>query len=161
MPELTGVQLRKMELGDVGQVVEIEKQSFPTPWSAYAFTCEILDNNFANYFVLTLENDRDKVIGYGGMWIILDEAHITNIAIAPAYRGKRLGELLLNHMMVSALEKGAERITLEVRVSNAVAQKLYTRLGFVAAGLRKGYYADTKEDAIIMWKDLLSEESSE
>jgi len=158
MSEVTGFRLRKMELGDVGQVVEIEKLSFPTPWSAYAFTCEVLDNNFAYYFVLTLE-DSEAVIGYGGMWIILDEAHITNIAVAPPYRGKRLGEYLLKNMMLTALAKGADRITLEVRVSNTSAQKLYNRLGFEAAGLRKGYYVDTKEDAIIMWKDLLKGES--
>lgn len=153
MPEAVGIKLRKMELGDVKQVVEIEQLSFPTPWSTYAFTCEILDNDFANYFVLTLESD-ENIIGYGGMWIILDEAHITNIAITPAYRGQRLGELLLRHMMNAARAKGVERITLEVRVSNASAQKLYERLGFKSAGVRKGYYIDNKEDAIIMWKEI-------
>ncbi|KJS88870.1 MAG: hypothetical protein JM58_00155 [Peptococcaceae bacterium BICA1-8] len=156
MSEITGISLRKMELGDVSQVVEIENRSFPTPWSAYAFTCEILDNDFAYYFVITAEDDRDCVIGYGGMWIILDEAHITNIAIIPQYRGKRFGEVLLTNLMGLALAKGADRITLEVRVSNTSAKKLYSRLGFEAAGLRKGYYVDTKEDAIIMWKELRS-----
>ncbi|MGI6224769.1 MAG: ribosomal protein S18-alanine N-acetyltransferase [Peptococcales bacterium] len=154
MPELTGFRLRKMELGDIDQVVEIENVSFPTPWSTFAFTCELLDNNFANYLVLTLDNDQNTIIGYGGMWIILDEAHVTNIAIAPSYRGKRLGEYLLREMMVRALAKGAEKMTLEVRVSNTNAQKLYKRLGFKATGLRKGYYLDNDEDAIIMWVDL-------
>lgn len=155
MPEVTGVHLRKMQLGDIDQVVEIEKQSFPTPWSTFAFTCEILDNNFANYLVLTPENDRSCIIGYGGMWIILDESHVTNIAISPSYRGKGLGEYLLRQMIVTALAKGAEKMTLEVRVSNTNAQKLYKRLGFEAAGIRKGYYVDNNEDAIIMWADLL------
>ena len=154
MSEITGIALRKMELGDVGQIVEIENRSFPTPWSAYAFTWEILDNDFAHYFVITAEDDRDCILGYGGMWIILDEAHITNIAIIPEFRGKRFGEILLIHLMGIALTKGAERITLEVRVSNTNAKKLYNRLGFEAAGVRKGYYVDTKEDAIIMWKEL-------
>lgn len=154
MPQAVGVQLRKMELRDVKQVSEIEKMSFPSPWSAYAFACEILDNSFANYFVLTGEEDDSKVIGYGGMWIILDEAHITNIAITPEYRGKRLGEFLLSHMMATAIAKGVVRMTLEVRVSNISAQKLYKRLGFHEAGIRKGYYVDNKEDAIIMWKEL-------
>ncbi|MDK2822707.1 MAG: [ribosomal protein S18]-alanine N-acetyltransferase [Clostridia bacterium] len=148
------VLLRKMELGDVPQVVEIEKLSFPTPWSPYAFSCEILDNNFAYYLVVIPKDDQDKIIGYGGMWVILDEAHITNIAIAPEHRGKRLGEILLQNLMEMALKKGAERITLEVRVSNTSARKLYERLGFKAAGLRKGYYVDANEDAVIMWKDL-------
>ncbi|NLT96265.1 MAG: ribosomal protein S18-alanine N-acetyltransferase [Clostridia bacterium] len=143
-----------MELRDVKQVSEIEKKSFPSPWSAYAFVCELLDNAFANYFVLTQADDDNTVIGYGGMWIILDEAHITNIAITPEYRGQRLGEILLNHMMTEAKAKGAVKMTLEVRVSNISAQKLYKRLGFLEAGIRKGYYLDNNEDAIIMWKEL-------
>jgi ribosomal-protein-alanine N-acetyltransferase len=154
MSEAIGVCLRKMELRDVKQVTEIEKLSFPSPWSAYAFTCEILDNAFANYYVLNWENDDNKVIGYGGMWIILDEAHITNIAISPEYRGKRLGEILLSHLIAAARVKGVVRMTLEVRESNLSAQKLYKRLGFEPAGIRKGYYIDNKEDAIIMWKEL-------
>lgn len=149
------VIIRKMELKDINKVCEIENVSFPTPWSPYAFSCEVLDNNFANYLVITLEENPEKIIGYGGMWVILDEAHITNIAIAPEYRGQRLGQLLLLELMKIALQKGAENITLEVRVSNTGAQKLYKRLGFEKAGIRKGYYLDTKEDALIMWKNLL------
>lgn len=157
--EVSKVSLRKMVLGDVNQVVEIEKKSFPTPWSPYAFSCEILDNNFAHYLVVTPAEDESQVIGYGGMWVILDEAHITNIAIAPSYRGKGYGEILLLKLMELAIEKGAERITLEVRVSNESAKRLYHRLGFKEVGLRKGYYVDTKEDAIIMWKTLTLKEN--
>lgn len=161
MQKIAGVTLRKMELSDIPQVVEIEKQSFPTPWSAFAFTCEILDNNFANYYVITAEQDENMILGYGGMWVIIDEAHVTNIAIMPSYRGKRLGELLLRQLILAALAKGGEKITLEVRVSNKPAQKLYERLGFAPGGLRKGYYLDNNEDALIMWKDLLAIDGSE
>ncbi|MFZ5944414.1 MAG: ribosomal protein S18-alanine N-acetyltransferase [Bacillota bacterium] len=154
MCEANGVTLREMELADVSKVVEIENVSFTTPWSSYAFSCEVLDNNFAVYFVVTPDQDRDKVIGYGGMWIILDEAHITNIAIAPPYRGRRYGEILMLKLIEKAILRGAERITLEVRKSNKSAQTLYERLGFKEAGLRKGYYVDNNEDAVIMWKSL-------
>jgi len=89
------------------------------------------------------------------MWIIVDEAHITNIAVAPAYRGKKLGELILKGLLELAKLKGAVRMSLEVRVSNDRAQKLYKRIGFASAGIRPGYYIDTNEDAIIMWKEIV------
>ncbi len=146
--------LRPMKKEDISQVVEIEKQAFPTPWSSYAFSCELADNDFAYYLIVTTEESPAEVLGYGGMWIILDEVHITNIAIAPTSRGKRLGEFLLRGMFSLAMQKKALRMTLEVRASNHIAQKLYTKMGFTAAGVRPGYYADTNEDALIMWKEL-------
>ena len=100
------VNLRKMEITDIIKVAEIEKASFPTPWSSYAFTCELLDNQFAHYIVMTLKDEPEKIIGYGGMWVIIDEAHVTNIAISPEYRGRRLGEILLLKMMEVAIDKG-------------------------------------------------------
>ncbi|MDX9871318.1 MAG: ribosomal protein S18-alanine N-acetyltransferase [Clostridia bacterium] len=147
--------LRPMVLDDISQIIAIEKKSFPTPWSAYAFTCELCDNEFAYYFVLSLENNPSAVIGYGGMWIITDEAHITNIAVTPDYRGKRLGERLMEGLMALAKAKQVVRMTLEVRLSNEPAQRLYKRIGFASAGIRPGYYIDTNEDALIMWKELV------
>ena len=147
--------LRPMLTEDIPQIIAIEKKSFPTPWSSYAFNCELCDNEFAYYFVLTPVEETSKIVGYGGMWIIIDEAHITNIAVAPAYRGKRLGELILNGLLGLAKLKGAVRMSLEVRVSNDKAQKLYKRIGFASAGIRPGYYIDTNEDAIIMWKEIV------
>lgn len=146
--------LRPMVLEDIPQVVAIEKVSFPTPWSPYAFACELQDNDFAYYLVVTPVADPSTVAGYGGMWIIIDEAHITNIAIGPAYRGKALGDFLMNGMVALAMKKGILRMTLEVRVSNCVAKRLYDRMGFKPAGVRPGYYMDTNEDALIMWKEL-------
>jgi ribosomal-protein-alanine N-acetyltransferase len=94
------------------------------------------------------------IVGYGGMWIIIDEAHITNIAVEPAYRGKKLGEQILKGLMELAKLKRVARMTLEVRVSNDDAQKLYKRIGFKPAGIRPGYYIDTNEDALIMWNEI-------
>ncbi|MCR4443080.1 MAG: ribosomal protein S18-alanine N-acetyltransferase [Peptococcaceae bacterium] len=146
--------LRPMKIEDIPQIVAIEKKSFPTPWSSYAFTCELCDNEFAYYLVLTLSGNPSTVVGYGGMWIIIDEAHVTNIAVAPAHRGKSLGKMLLNGLLELAKEKRVQRMTLEVRVSNKIAQALYKKMGFTPAGLRPGYYADTNEDALIMWKEI-------
>jgi len=145
--------LRAMEEKDITQIVEIEKQSFPAPWSTYAFKCELADNNFAKYLVVTTEDNQELVLGYGGMWLIIDEAHITNIAIAPEYRGQNLGELLMGGLETLAMQKGALRMTLEVRVSNEKAQALYKRRGFVPSGIRPNYYVAENEDALIMWKE--------
>lgn len=141
-------------MDDIPQIVAIEKKSFPTPWSPYAFTCELCDNEFAHYLVIAPKDNPATVVGYGGMWVIVDEAHITNIAIAPPYRSKSLGEMLLVGLISLAYNQRAKRMTLEVRNSNIIAQKLYTKLGFVAAGIRPGYYVDTREDALIMWREI-------
>ena len=115
---------------------------------------ELKDNEYARYLCLEL---NEQVIGYMGLWFILDEGHITNIAITPNYRGQRWGEFLMRSVMEKMAEQGMERMTLEVRVSNSSAQSLYKRLGFTIAGVRKGYYADNQEDAIIMWAELGAE----
>ncbi|SHK67644.1 [SSU ribosomal protein S18P]-alanine acetyltransferase [Desulforamulus aeronauticus DSM 10349] len=144
-------RLIEMKLDHIPGVLEIEQVSFPTPWSSQAFTYEITQNNFAHY-VVALEDE--KVIGYVGMWMVLDEAHITNVAVHPSYRGKKLGLALMVEVMRLAVLRGASRMTLEVRPSNTVARELYKKLGFKEKGLRKRYYTDTNEDAIIMWVDL-------
>lgn len=147
-----------MSLEHIPAVLEIEQASFPTPWSQQAFSYELQCNNLACY-VVALHNG--KVIGYGGLWLVLDEAHVTNIAIHPAYRGKRLGEKLLFELIRRTLLAGATKMTLEVRPSNYVARKLYTKMGFVERGLRKKYYSDNNEDAIVMWLDALPEPAKE
>lgn len=152
-------EVRLMTYDDIEQVSDIEKVSFAQPWSTYAFRSELEDNELAFYCVVVPKDDPQKVIGYGGLWIILDEAHITNIAISPHYRGRGLGQLLMEDMQALARLKGAVRITLEVRVSNKRALNLYHRLGFKEEGLRKGYYTDNNEDALIMWCDLKRNEA--
>jgi ribosomal-protein-alanine N-acetyltransferase len=142
---------RPMELTDITRVEEVEKLSFPTPWPRQAFYNELMFNRFARYTVVTVDGE---VAGYCGFWLILDEAHITNIAIHPDFRGRGLGEATLRHVMDLARSLGASKMTLEVRVSNHAAQSLYEKLGFVRTGIRKGYYTDNQEDAIIMWVTL-------
>lgn len=145
--------IERMQEKDLDQVLEIERLSFPTPWSRHSFISELRDNEFAHYFVCRVDG---RVAGYAGMWVILDEAHITNVAVHPDYRGKGLGHLLLAELMRQSLLRGADRITLEVRKSNLAAQRIYEHMGFRATGIRKGYYTDTGEDAVIMWKILYS-----
>ena len=143
--------VRPMHIDDLEVIMEIEHASFSTPWSLVAFKAELKDNEYARYFCLELNG---QVIGYMGVWFILDEGHITNIAISPNYRGQHWGEFLMRSVMGLMVDEGMERMTLEVRVSNCPAQSLYKRLGFATAGVRKGYYADTGEDAMIMWAEL-------
>ncbi len=143
--------VRLMELKDIDQVAEIEKRSFPVPWSRGAFEKEIKKNLMAKYIVVEQQN---ILVAYGGMWIIIDEAHVTNIAVDPDYRGKKFGRQLVEAMIQEALEIGVTRMTLEVRRSNLIAQGLYKSLGFISCGVRPGYYEDNGEDAIIMWKVL-------
>ncbi|GAB6158456.1 ribosomal protein S18-alanine N-acetyltransferase [Desulfotomaculum varum] len=144
-------RLVPMQVEHLPGVLEIERVSFPTPWSSQAFTYELTQNNFARYLVAL---HQDRVVGYGGMWLVLDEAHITNIAVHPQHRGHRVGEGLLLELMRQAVLQGAARMTLEVRPSNHAARQLYKKLGFQEKGRRKKYYSDTNEDAIIMWLDL-------
>ncbi|WP_440117273.1 ribosomal protein S18-alanine N-acetyltransferase [Paenibacillus sp. QZ-Y1] len=145
-------QFRLMTLDDIPDVMDIEHEAFTLPWTEEAFHNELTHNHFAKYMVMELDG---RAIGYAGMWTIMDEAHITNIAVREAYRGRKLGEKLLDELMKTAAYLGMERMTLEVRVSNRIAQSLYQKKGFESAGLRKGYYSDNGEDAMIMWANLL------
>ncbi|MBK1811400.1 ribosomal protein S18-alanine N-acetyltransferase [Clostridium sp. YIM B02505] len=140
--------IESMDIDDIDSVLEISKLSFPHPWSRRSFEQE-LENNFATYLVAKLD---DQVIGYGGMWIIIDEGHITNIAVHPDYRSLGVGDKILNKMIATCNEKKVVAMTLEVRVSNIPAQKLYSKYAFVEEGIRKKYYEDNGEDALIMWK---------
>ncbi|MDR7002713.1 ribosomal protein S18-alanine N-acetyltransferase [Neobacillus niacini] len=142
---------RYMREEDIDQILEVEHASFSTPWSREAFYNELNNNKFAVYIVL---EEYDKIIGYCGAWIVIDEAHITNIAILPEYRGKKLGEALMQKMMSVAREMGAKSMTLEVRVTNQIAQSLYRKFGFQNGGIRKNYYSDNQEDALVMWVKL-------
>jgi len=137
-----------MTLKEIEDVWEIEKLCFSIPWSLKAFMMEVEENKCAYYVVAKRE---EKVIGYGGMWIILDEAHVTNIAVHPNFRRQGVGEAIIRNLMEKAVQLGIDKMTLEVRVSNHVAQNLYRKVGFKEAGIRKGYYTDTNEDALIMW----------
>lgn len=145
------VMIRKMEIEDVVQVLEVERASFPTPWTTDIFYQEIVDNKHAHYYVIEVDK---KIVGYVGMWIVIDDAQITNIAISPEYRGKHYGERLFQFVIQLLLSLNVKRLSLEVRVSNIVAQKLYRKFGLVPGGIRKNYYTDNGEDAIVMWINL-------
>jgi len=140
-----------MRLRDLDQVLRIERLSFSAPWSRAAFLSELLENDRARYFVARI---GDQVVGYTGMWIIIDEGHITNVAVHPHWRNRGIATQLLDALHDVARANGVRRMTLEVRKSNIVAHTLYEKLGFRDAGIRRAYYRDNNEDAIIMWKEL-------
>jgi len=142
------VKVVPMEPEHLDAVMAIENVSFPIPWRREAFLFEILLNETADYVVALY---RDQVVGYGGMWLVLDEAHITNIAVHPDCRGRGIGRRILQELIKRAALRGATKMTLEVRPSNLIARKLYRDLGFEEKGVRKRYYQDNHEDAIIMW----------
>lgn len=151
----TEIALFPMTLADLDGVMAVERLSFLTPWSREAFAEELMQT----YTVYIVARAGDRVVGYGGMHVVVDQAHVTNIAVHPQYRGQGLGEQIMRRLIFLAAARGAERMTLEVRVSNTSARRLYTKLGFVTlpGAVRKGYYTDTGEDAIVMWKDPLVE----
>ena len=143
---MSDVIIRRMTMADVDGVAAVEAATFPTPWSRDAFASE-MKNVAARYLVA--EKDG-KIIGYAGAWIIIDESHITNIAVLSDYRGQGIGRQLTHGLLQYLSNLGAAYATLEVRKSNAVAQSLYVSLGFIKLGVRKRYYEDNGEDALIM-----------
>jgi [ribosomal protein S18]-alanine N-acetyltransferase len=143
-------EIVNMELSHVDDIIVVEKLCFKIPWSREAFIEEITKNKFAIYRSVKA---GERVVGYGGMWKVFDEGHITNIAVHPDFRSNGIGSLLLERLINIAVEEGITSLTLEVRKSNLIAQSLYSKYGFEIGGLRKAYYADNREDAIIMWKN--------
>ena len=173
------ISVRAMTLADVDQVMEIEREAFPTQWPPTSFRRE-LQNRLAHYFVarddkvkvdrpsspqarrgwfqrlLRSQPPREEaplVVAVGGIWMLYDEAHITTVAVREAYRRQGIGELLMIKAIERAQELGAGMMTLEVRVSNLAAQALYEKCGFRQLGVRRGYYSDNHEDGIIMTTD--------
>ncbi len=144
----TKIELMRIE--DLEAVLEIEEASFPTPWSRNSFLYELTENQRAIYLVA--KNEFNKVVGYIGMWVVFDEGHITNLAAHPLYRRQGVGRILLNELVAVARRNGVQYLTLEVRRSNLSAQDLYQKIGFVHMGVRRKYYLDNREDALIMWK---------
>ena len=164
--------IEPMRLRDIPTVMGIEEAVFPTPWAASSFRYEVSSNPYSHYLVARLRNRPNKerlapirevlrrligsqeldwsLAGYGGFWLMVDEAHVSTLAVRPDLRGRGIGELLLVSLIDRAVECHATVATLEVRVSNLAAQELYEKHGFVKVGRRKGYYSDTREDALIM-----------
>jgi len=181
-PRVIPFHLDRMNMNDLEEVAEIERDAYSLPWPSSAYRRELRENKMAYYLVLrrrlpgvkveeppprrpfpfsllpqpprsTPAAHRPAVVGHGGLWIMLDEAHITTIAVRSAYRGQGLGELVLCGLIDRAQEMHSKWVTLEVRVSNNVAQQLYRKYGFRQAGIRPRYYSDNREDAYVMWTE--------
>jgi len=142
------VIIEPMLFEDLPAVVAIEKDSFTSPWSLKSFRYELSCNRRATYLVARVDG---TVVGYGGVWIILDEAHITTLAVDRRFRRCGIATRLLAALIDISCQKGAERITLEVRPSNHPARRLYEKFGFTVKGVRKKYYIN--EDGLIMFKE--------
>ncbi len=142
------IRIRRMTREDIDGVLEVERLCFPDPWSREAFEGELSGLNPTVYFVA--EAPDETVCGYMGIWHILDEGHVTNVAVHPDYRRLGIGRRLVETVLEDGRSKGLTAFTLEVRVSNEPAKKLYEGLGFEPAGVRKRYYSDG-EDALILW----------
>jgi len=181
-------RIEPMQLKDISDVVQIERESFSMTWPANSYKRELEQNRMARYVVVRYEpgpgeppaprlnmpkrpfplsllpfpGDRfgpDEnslpAVAYGGLWMMVDEAHVTSVAVRPDFRGRGLGELLMLALFEIGVRMGARWLTLEVRVSNNVARRLYAKLGFREAGIRPRYYTDNNEDAMIMWSEEL------
>ena len=142
----------EMTAADIPAVHAIESASFPTPWPPYAFREEIEGNRMARYLVVRAGS---RVIAYAGIWLMVDEAHVTTFAVLPTYRRRGIGGLLLCELMAMSADLGAAVCTLEVRLTNAAARRLYGEFGFKPVGVRPRYYSDNGEDALIMTTDRL------
>lgn len=144
MPDLS---IGLMTLGDVDAIHRIEESCFSVPWSREAFVKEATENRCARYIVL---KEDGEAVAYAGVWFILDEGHITNIAVRKDRRGLGYGRRVVEALIQLAADSGMSFLTLECRRSNVVAQSLYHSVGFVDVGYRKRYYADNNEDALVM-----------
>jgi ribosomal-protein-alanine N-acetyltransferase len=129
-------------------VLRIEQQVYPRPWSMGLFMSELGIRGSRIYVVARVGT---TLVGYGGLMLIAEDGHVTTLAVDPAWHRHKLGTRLLHTLATTAIRRGAKNLTLEVRASNQPAQNLYRAFGFAPAGIRKGYYVETKEDAIIMW----------
>jgi [ribosomal protein S18]-alanine N-acetyltransferase len=145
--QLPEVELTRMRRRHLRKVLAIEAKVYPRPWSAALFLSEIAQKSTRSYLVA---KSGVEVVGYAGMMFTGFEAHVTNIAVDPAWHGHKVGTRLLLTLVTEAIARGSESISLEVRVSNAVAQSMYEKFGFAVTGVRRGYYIETNEDALVM-----------
>lgn len=143
VPEIVPMRRRH-----VGEVVAIEETIFPRPWSAALYLSELATPSTRDYLVALVE---DAVVGYTGAILVAGEAHVTTVGVAPSWQRRGVGIRLLHRLVSEVRERGAQALTLEVRVSNTGAQALYREFGFVPAGIRKNYYPEVNEDGLVMW----------
>jgi ribosomal-protein-alanine N-acetyltransferase len=141
--------IRQANINDAKDIHEIERLCFAEPWSLDSVVHELSNNPRAFYIAAELDG---QVVGYAGLWWMLDEGHITNVAVRPGFRNRKIGEGIINVLIDFTVQEGIKHHTLEVRKSNEPAINLYTKFGFEVEGVRKGYYQDNGEDALIMWR---------
>lgn len=146
---MADVIIRQATVDDVDDIYEIERLCFSEPWSRDSMVYELSENPRAFYIAAELDG---KVVGYAGLWWIGDEGHITNVAVKPGYRNRHIGNGIIQVLIDFTVQEGIMHHTLEVRRSNDPAINLYKKFGFVVEGIRKEYYANNKEDALIMWR---------
>ncbi len=156
MVALFPIVIEDMTVEDIDAVQEVVRASFPVPWPANAFRHELTQNKNAHYLVA---REGEHIVGYAGLWLSLDEAHSTMFAVPPDCRRCKIGVRMFVSIFERAEKLGAEWLTLEVRASNLAAQRLYEKYGFRPAGIRRRYYSDNNEDAIIMWTERLRDRS--
>jgi ribosomal-protein-alanine N-acetyltransferase len=142
-------------MSDLDAILEIEQSSFVNPWTREMYLAE-LENRGVSYCYV-VRNPARVLVGFCSFWRVLDELHINNLAVAPPHRGGGAGTALLHEILREGARMGARRATLEVRQSNESARRLYERLGFSVAGVRRGYYTKPVEDALVLWKERLAE----
>jgi ribosomal-protein-alanine N-acetyltransferase len=149
------VRVEAMVEADLDEVLAIEKASFPSPWPRDIFQGELRDPQLARLFVARVAagNSQGHIAGYTCAWLVIDELHITNFAVHPDFRRQHVGQQLLASVLTQARDFGARQAILEVRASNRAAQRLYGRLGFTPVAVRKHYYTEDREDAIVMFLD--------
>jgi ribosomal-protein-alanine N-acetyltransferase len=151
-PELSLLEVRivPMRRRHVRSVLRIESRVYPVPWSMSLFLSELALRSSRAYYVAFIGR---QLVGYAGLMMTLDDGHVTTIAVDPAWHRHKVGSRLLMALAREALRRGATSLTLEVRLGNKPAQDLYRRFGFRPVGVRKNYYAETKEDALVMWAE--------
>jgi len=149
--------IRVIREEDVAQIHEIEKLCFAIPWSEESILHDVKENVVARWLVL--DDGEGNVLAYAGMWFVLDEAHVCNVAVHPDHRKKGYGRRVFEALEALAQENSMSMMTLEVRRSNIAAQNLYHACGFLDVGYRKRYYEDNKEDALIMYKEFVYEQT--
>lgn len=146
---MTEMILRQADARDVEEIYEIEKLCFSDPWSRDSLTYEFTENERAFYVAAEIDG---QVVGYAGLWWVADEGHITNVAVRPGYRNRRIGSQIIETLLEVTGQYGIRHYTLEVRRSNDSARALYEKYGFSVEGIRPGYYQTGHEDALIMWR---------
>ena len=139
---------------DLDAVLAIEVESFTSPWTREMYIAEL--ENVGVSFCYLARDESGQILGFCSFWRVLDELHINNLAVAPPYRRRGIGTTLLTYVLSEGAKLGAHRATLEVRRSNEVARHLYDHLGFATAGVRRAYYTNPVEDALVLWREHLT-----